>query len=444
MSRHLIDSLATTDALADVFDDASMLARLVRVEVALARVQARLGLVPAKAAETIAAAAADVTDAAAIARDARESGSLAIPLVRVLTASVEARDPDSARWVHFGITSQDVVDTAMVLALQRAREAIARDHDRLRASLRTLSDAHAQTLMVGRTLLQSALPTTFGYKVAGWYGTANRSGRTLIDAFDQASVVQCGGAVGTLASLGAQATAVASGLAEELGLNPADAPWHACRDRLATLVTSCGVYVSSLGKIARDIALLSQDEVAEVSERGGGSSTMPQKRNPAGCALVLAAAARVPGLVSSFLTSSVQEHERGVGGWHAEWPTLAAVVQSTGVASASLADAIEHLSVDSKRMRENLDRTRGVVFAERVMLLLVPSLGRERATALVHAAVTRARATGVTFGDVVRSTPEIARAIDAIDASALATIDVPETYLGAAETWRRQLLASTD
>jgi len=441
MSRHLIASLATTDALAGVFDDASMLALLLRVEVALVRVQARLGIVPAKAAEVIATAAAEVTDAAGIARDARESGTLAIPLVRALIARAGARDADAARWVHFGLTSQDVVDTAMVLALQRAREPIARDHDRLRSSLRTLSGAHAQTLMLGRTLLQPALPTTFGYKVAGWYGVADRSGRAMVAAFDGACVVQCGGAVGTLASLGAQAEAVVSALAAELGLNVPDAPWHAHRDRLAALVAACGVYVASLGKIARDIVLLSQDEVGEVAERGGGSSTLPQKRNPAGSAIVLVAADRLPGLVSSFLTSMVQEHERGAGGWHAEWPTLVAAVEATGAAAASAADAIGHLSVDATRMRENVDRTRGVVCAERLMLLLVPSTGRERAAELVGAAVAKARATGVRFGAAAQSMPEIARVIDA---STLETIDRPEAYLGAAELWRRALLTPSD
>ena len=189
--------------------------------------------------------------------------------------------------------------------------------------------------MLGRTLLQPAPPITFGLKVAGWVAALVRGWRRVDSSVDAAAVLQFGGASGTLAALGDRGPAVSRALADDLGLRNPEAPWHTDRDRLAALVSACGVYTATLGKIARDISLLMQDEVGEVAERGGGSSTMPHKRNPAGCAVVLAASTRLPGLVAAFLTGMVQEHERGVGGWHAEWPTLAATVQTTGSALAA-------------------------------------------------------------------------------------------------------------
>ena len=195
---------------------------------------------------------------------------------------------------------------------------------------------------------------------------------------------------------------------------------------------------ATLGKIARDISLLMQDEVGEVAERGGGSSTMPHKRNPAGCAVVLAASTRLPGLVAAFLTGMVQEHERGVGGWHAEWPTLAAAVQTTGSALAAMADAAGELSVYPDRMRANIEKTNGAIFAERAMMLMAPSVGKESAhRTRQRCPGTRAARPGRAFGDALMAMPEVPRAIPA---DVLATIDVPEDYLGAAEVLRKQML----
>jgi 3-carboxy-cis,cis-muconate cycloisomerase len=438
MSSRLIGSLATTDALAEVFSDHSILQAMLDFEAALARAEAKAGVIPGRAAEAISAAAkAEGLDAAAIAREARTSGTASIPLVDALTARVQAADAGSARFVHFGATSQDVADSAMVLTIQRAQAVLAGDHARLERTLRQLSDRHARTVMLGRTLLQPAPPITFGLKVAGWVAALVRGWRRVEFASREAAVLQFGGASGTLAALGDRGPDVSRALADDLGLRNPGAPWHTHRDRLGSLVSACGLYTATLGKIARDISLLMQDEVGEAAERGGGSSTMPHKRNPAACAAALAASVRLPGLVAAFLTGMVQEHERAVGGWHAEWPTIADAIQTTGSALSAMADAAAGLSVDPDRMRVNIEGTNGAIFAERAMILMTSSVGRESARLLVTDALAQSRETGKTFRETLLAVPE---AVRAIPADALRTIDVPEEYLGAAETLRVQLL----
>jgi 3-carboxy-cis,cis-muconate cycloisomerase len=434
----LTDCLATTDALAGIFSDESVLQAMLDFEAALARAAARAGVVPDRAAQTISALArAAEFDAAAIARDARHSATPSIPLVKALTARVASVDPESARYVHWGATSQDVSDTALVLLLQRAGPHLAADHARLDDALRAMSDRHAASVMLGRTLLQPATPTTFGLKAAGWYASAARGWRRLNGAWDSALVLQLGGAAGTRAAFGAHAATIVDAVARDLGLRTAP-PWHTDRDRLGALIGSCGVYAATLGKIARDIALLMQAEVAEAFEPGGGSSTMPHKRNPAGCIVAIAAATRMPGLVAAFLTGMVQEHERAAGGSQAEWPTVSAVVQTTGAAVSSMAAVVEGLTVDTDAMRMNLEKTGGVVLAERVVMLLAPQLGRDRAQQLVMEAVRRSRESGHGFGRSLQDLPEVSRALAP---DVLRDIDRPDLYLGAAEALRKELLS---
>ncbi len=442
MSVRLIESLATTEALADVFSDGALLASMLRFEVALARAEARVGIIPAAAADAIAAAAVlDSFDPAAIARAARASGTIAIPFVEILTEKVRAADPAAATFVHWGATSQDVSDTALVLCLVRALAIIAADGDRLERALRRTSDQHAGSVMLARTLLQPAPPITFGLKAAGWFGAVSRGRARIASAFRDACVVQFGGASGTLAALGPHGLAVSTELARELDLPTPDAPWHAHRDRLGWLVAACGIYTGTLGKIARDVALLMQDEVAEAAEPGGGSSTMPHKRNPAGCAVALAASTRVPGLVSAFLSGLPQEHERGLGGWHAEATTVAAIVQATGAAVAAVADVIEALSVDPDCMRENIAATRGMVFAERAMVLLAPVVGREAAARLIAGAISAARRGDGRFADALTQNAEVRAALTAAD---LSSLENPDAYLGVAERLRRRLLGTEE
>lgn len=446
MPARLIDSLATTEPLANLFSDESVLQAMLDFEVALARAEANAGIVPKEAADAIQAAAKAVNfDVAALARETLPAGTPGIPLAKALTAKVHAANADAARFVHWGATSQDVADTALVLLLKRSQPLIAADLMRLDAALVRLSGQHARTVMLGRTLLQAAPPVTFGLKTAGWLAAIRRSRTRLEAGYAEALVLQFGGASGTLAALGDKGLAVGRAMAEELSIGFPDAPWHAHRDRLGALVAACGVLTGSLGKMARDISLLMQSEIAEVAEPGGdgrgGSSTMPQKRNPIASAVTLAAASRVPGLVAAFLGGMVQEHERGVGGWQAEWATVTPVIQSTGLTAASMAEAAEGLEVDKVRMRENIDATRGAVFAERAVFLLAQKMGRDEAQKLVKETVQRAEKQGRHLVEILAEVPEVTKLLDP---KALRELEMPEGYLGVAEALRKRLLAPPD
>ncbi len=446
MPARLIESLATTDAFAELFSDRSVLQAMLDFEVGLARAQARVGIVPQSAADAIAAAAKPESfDPAGLAKDALLAGALAIPVVKALTERVRASDTKAAGFVHWGATSQDVSDTALVLMLKRAQPILESDLARLEVTLQRLAEQHANTVMIGRTLLQAAPPTTFGLKAAGWLGSVHRCKVRLAAAFTEALMVQLGGATGTLASLGPHGIAVGRALAEELQLGFPDAPWHTHRDRLAGLVCACGILTGSLGKMARDISLLMQNEVAEAAEPSGpgrgGSSTMPHKRNPSGCVVTLAAANRVPGQVASFLSAMVQEHERAVGSWQAEWPTVAALVQATGVAAAAMAEVAEGLSVDGVRMRANIDATRGVIFAERAMMLLGEKLGRDVAHKLLEEATRRTTAQGRHLSEILSEMPEVR---PHLDPATLQKLEAPEEYLGSADAFRKSLLVSAE
>ncbi len=435
----LLDSLTTTDPLADVFSDTAVLRHMLRFEQALAAAEAHLGLIPPAASDAIASVDRAAFDAAAIARRARASGTITISFVESLIAATGSIAPDAVPYVHFGATSQDVSDSALVLCVRDARAIVAADHAKLRTALRDLSEQHASTVMLARTLLQPAAPTTFGLKAAGWFAAVSRSGSALLAAIDDACVLQFGGASGTLAALGTRGLEVAEEVAARLALPLPDAPWHAHRDRLAGAITACGIYTGVLGKIARDISLLMQFEVAEAAEPGGSSSSMPHKRNPSDCAIALAAAARVPGLVSTFLTTMPQEHERGLGGWHAEAATVAEVVQTTGAALAAMVHAVKHLHIDADAMHRNIVRTGGVVLAERAMTWLAPVLGRQQAAKAIADAIARASTTGTSFVAALKADKSVTAHLDA---DAFASLDNPNEYLGAADTFRRRLLDS--
>ncbi|MBZ5663225.1 MAG: 3-carboxy-cis,cis-muconate cycloisomerase [Acidobacteriia bacterium] len=443
MAVRLIDSLATTAAMEKLFCDESVLQAMLDFEAALARTEARLGIIPQSAADTIAKSAeAKNFDSAALARAALRAGTPGIPLVKALTERVRAIDAGAAGYVHWGATSQDVADTGLVLLLKQAQLVLESDLARLEQALERLSEQRSHTVMLGRTLMQAAPPVTFGLKAAGWLAAIRRSHAHLQSSFADALVLQFGGAVGTLAALGDQGLATARALAEDLGIGCPDAPWHTHRDRLAVLVCALGVLTGTLGKMARDISLLMQNEIGEVAEPGGegrgGSSTMPHKRNPIGSTVTLAAANRVPGLVSSFLSGMIQENERGVGGWQAEWPTMSAIVQSAGLAVASMAEVAEGLTVDAEKMRANIAATNGVVFAERAMILLGKALGRDVAHRVLEEATRRSVAQRRHLAEVLAEMPEVT---DHLAAASIRSLEDSEQYLGVADTLRKQLLA---
>ncbi|MBI3207581.1 MAG: 3-carboxy-cis,cis-muconate cycloisomerase [Candidatus Solibacter usitatus] len=436
MPFNLSNHVATTTAMADLFDDRGILQAMLDFEAALARVQARAGLIPHSAAEAITkAAVADGFDTKKLAVRAFRAGTLAIPLVKMLTARVRQIDPPSAGYVHWGATSQDVTDTGLVLLLKRAHRLLAADHARLASALLRLSNQHAATVMLGRTLLQSAPPVTFGLKAAGWFAGIQRGWSRVDGRFGEALLLQFGGASGTLAALGTRGPEVMAALAVELELSDPGAPWHSYRDRLAALLAACGVFTATLGKMARDISLLMQNEISEVAEPGGdgrgGSSTMPHKRNPVACGFTLAAATRVPALVAAFLTAMIQEQERGVSGLHAEWPLIKGVLQSTSAAVSSMAETAEGLSVDAQRMRTNIDAARGTVFAEKAMMQLAAEMGRDAAHQALEEAVKKAALQECRLSDVLTGV---------LSGKQLSELELPEDYLGAAEIFRRRLL----
>ena len=444
MNVRLIESLSTTEPMAELFSDESVLQAMLDFEVALARAEAQIGIIPTTAADAIAVSAkASNLDKDMLAHGALRAGTLAIPLVKTLTEQLRKTNPEAAKFVHWGATSQDVADTAISLLLKRAQKVLSGDLVRLDQALAHLSDKHKKTVMLARTLLQPAPPLTFGLKVAGWLAAVRRGKESLQQAFDAAAILQFGGASGTLASLGDRGVSVAKALSDELGFEgPPPAPWHTQRDRLAELVCSCGVLTGSVGKMARDVSLLMQNEVAEaaepVAEGRGGSSTMAHKRNPTACSLTLAQAHRVPGLVASFLSAMIQEHERAVGGWQAEWPIIAAVVQSTGLAVASMAEVAEGLSIDAEMMLANIERTNGVIFAERAMILLGPKIGRDVAHKILEAATKKSVMEHRHLAEVLAEIPEVTAHLGLTQ---LKQLETPEQYLGSAEAFREALIS---
>jgi 3-carboxy-cis,cis-muconate cycloisomerase len=445
MPVSLIDSLASTEALSELFSDVSILRAMLDFEVALARAEAKAGLIPLAAADAIAAAADPLAfDMAALSRDALRAGTPTIPLVKRFIEIVRSRDASASGYVYFGATSQDVTDTAFILLLKRAQVLIEADLKSAEQALHAFSEVHKNTVMLGRTLLQPAPPITLGFKAAGWFAAIRRGRERLSAEFCNAQLLQFGGAVGTLSVLGDQGLPVAKHLARELGLRCPEAPWHTHRDRLAGLVCACGVVTGSLGKFARDVSLLMQSEVGEAAEPAsagrGGSSTMPHKRNPTGCAVTIAAAYRVPGLVSSYLSSMVQEHERSVGGIQAEWPILASIVQATGLAAASAAEIAAGLSVDSERMAHNIAATRGTIYAEKAALLLAAKLGRDTAHRLLDQASRQAIMQKRSLSEVLAEIPDVARHLDQ---NSLQELCKAESYLGSAEVFRQRLLQTS-
>ena len=434
---NLLDPLFRSPAVDNLFTDRAALQGMLDFEVALARAEARVGVIPASAAAAIASKCrAELFDTASLAQAAARSGNIAIPLVKHLTALVTKKDKQAAHFVHWGATSQDVIDTGRILQLRSALDLIARDLDSLAQPLGALAQKHRSTLITGRTWMQHALPTTLGVKLAGWLDAIVRNRGRLSETRKRCLVLQFGGAVGTLAALGSRGPDVASLLAAELGLGLPDLPWHSHRDRIAEIGVTLGLCAGTVGKIARDLSLHMQTEIAEffepAGEGRGGSSTMPHKRNPVSSAVMLQAAIRVPGLVSTLLTAMMQEDERGLGGWHAEWETLPDIVQLTAGAVHHLATIVPNLELDTQRMRKNLDLTHGLIYAEAVSMALGAKIGRAQAHELVEAACTRARKDKRDLRTILSADPKVGEHLSTADLDRLFD---PRNYLGAAEEY---------
>ncbi|MBP5948860.1 3-carboxy-cis,cis-muconate cycloisomerase [Pseudomonas sp. P42] len=439
----LFDAYFTARDMREVFCDQGRVQAMLDVEAALARAEARVGLIPASAVAPIEnACRADRYDFAALGEAIATAGNSAIPLVKALGKQIAATDAEAERYVHLGATSQDVMDTGLVLQLRQALDLIESDLAQLADSLAAQAQRHAATPMAGRTWLQHATPVTLGMKIAGWLGAVTRSRQRLRELKPRLLVLQFGGASGTLAALGEQALPIAQALAEELQLTLPEQPWHTQRDRVVEFGAVLGLIAGSLGKLGRDISLLMQTEAAEVFEPSapgkGGSSTMPHKRNPVGAAVLIGAATRVPGLVSTLFSAMPQEHERSLGLWHAEWETLPEIcclVSGSLQQARLLADGLE---VDAARMARNLDLTQGLVLAEAVSIVLAQRVGRDTAHHLLEQCCKRAVAEQRQLRAVLGDEPQVTAQLSSAELDNLLN---PAHYLGQAQVWVERAVA---
>lgn len=420
-----------------VFCDRSRVAGMLEFEAGLARAEAQVGVIPASAAEVIDRhCRAGNMDLDELSDAIMLAGNTAIPLVRMLGRQIAAESPEAERYLHLGATSQDAMDTGLVLQLRAAITLLEEQLTELGNQLASQARHHAQTVMPGRTWLQHATPVTLGMKLAGLLGAINRHRQRLGEMQGRLLSLQFGGASGTLAALGVQAWPVAEALASELQLSLPEQPWHTQRDRLAELAGWLGSLAGSLGKLGRDFSLLMQTEAAEVFEPAvpgkGGSSTMPHKRNPVGAAVLINAAIRAPGLVATLLSAMPQEHERSLGLWHAEWDSLPELCCLVSGALEHACQLVGGLEVDAPRMAHNLALTQGLILAEPVSVELARHLGRQQAHHLLEQCCQRAVQGDTNLGEVLRRQPEVTAHLSDDDIERL--LD-PANYLGQAQRW---------
>jgi 3-carboxy-cis,cis-muconate cycloisomerase len=442
----LLAPMLSSAAMRAVCDDVACLQNMLDFEAGLARAEASVGAIPTSAAGPITAACrAESFDLNALAEAATRSGNLAIPLVKALTAHVARTDTDAARYVHWGATSQDVIDSGAMLGLRAGIDALLADTSRAVDGFAGLARQHRHTAVAARTWLQHALPMPFGLKLAEYAAALHRSRKRLQRLRSETLALQFGGAAGTLAALGDNGLTVAEKLAQELKLPLPDAPWHTHRDRIAEAASVFAILAGTCGKIARDVSLMMQTDVGEAFEPSGegrgGSSTMPHKRNPVAAASALGAATMAPGLAATIFAAQVQDHERSAGPWHAEWPTLPTLMLVTSGALAAIVDIAEGLEVDTARMRVNLDATGGLIMAEAVTMALAEKIGKSDAHHLIEAASKKAVAEKKHLRDVLIGDSKITAQLSA---DAVAKLFEPMAYQGASQALIDRLLASIE
>jgi 3-carboxy-cis,cis-muconate cycloisomerase len=417
----LFDGVLAAGGVRAEVSDQAWLRALLDAEAALALANAEAGLIEAADAEAVAAACTRLDDAGDLGAESAETGNPVVPLVRRLRAVLP---PATARAVHHGATSQDIVDSAAMLVAYRALGQLLTDLTAIAGLLRELAEEHRHTLVTGRTLLQQALPTTFGLVASGWLSGVDTARRRLVEVREARLAGQLGGAAGTLAAHGTAGITVLAAYCRLLGLTEPDLPWHTDRTRIADLAGALGSAAGAIGKVARDLVLYAQTEVGEVAEggSGGGSSTLPHKHNPIRAISATACAAQAPGLVATLLGAMAQEHQRGAGGWHAEWRPLSSLLESTGSAAYWLRAALDGLRPDVERMRANLDLTDGALLAERISGELSRTLGAEEA----HRVVRAAAMDNAGFGPALLAGAQLS-------AAEVATLLDPAGYLGSAD-----------
>ncbi len=432
----ILGPLFAEPAIAALFDDTATVRAMALVEAALARAEAATGSIPPLAAARIAEAAGTfVADLDALGRGTEQSGVAVIDFVAQFRAHVGG---DAAQWVHWGATSQDIVDTALVLQLRDAITLIADRLDRVVDALAELAEAHRGTVMAARTRYQQALPTTFGLKCAGWLLPLVRCRKRLAELRPRLLVVQFGGAAGTLAALGGDGVPVMERLAAELDLACPPLPWHTQRDGIVELGSWLSLVTGALGKLGQDAVLLAQTEVGEIDESAGGgrggSSTMPQKANPVTGEALVAAARLNATLLGGLHQAQIQEHERGGVGWQMEWATLPTMVVTAGAGLSKAAALLERLSVSAGRMRDNLGAADGLILAEAATFALAVHMPRPEAQELVKSAVRSVMSEGGHLVDAL-----MARTPAAVDWQRLRD---PSCYLGSCDALIDRALAA--
>lgn len=435
------DLFSTSDMRA-AFSEAAWFDRMVEVEGALARAEAAVGVVPADAAQVISQVCETFQPDFAQLKEATERvGYPVLPLVRQIAAAAG----DAGGYVHWGATTQDVMDTALVLQVRAGLDLIEADLERLMVALIAAARAHRDVPMAGRTHLQHALPVTFGFKCANWLASMTRSLERLRQCRARVEQLQFVGAVGTLASLGADGAGVRTALGAELGLSVPAIGWHTARDNLAETACCLGVLTGALGKIATDIVLLMQSEIGEVFEPyapgRGGSSTMPQKRNPVACEYILAAQRNVQAQVPVMLSAGVADHERGTGPWHAEWIALPQIFLLSAGALARTAEVVEGMEVDTARMSANLMLSKGLIMAEPVMMALAPTLGRQQAHDVVEELCRKAIEQDKGLGEVLKASAAINAHLADTEIDALLE---PANYTGLAGAFTDDTIAEAE
>lgn len=441
----VIDSLLFRDAfgtaaMRDIFSDTALVGRYVEVEVALAKAEARVGVIPAKAADEIARRAdASALDVELLRKETDLVGYPILPVVHQLVKQCG----DAGRYVHWGATTQDIMDTAVVLQMRDALRIVGDDIAALRAILADLSKKHRDTAMAGRTHLQQALPVTFGYKTAIWLAMFDRHAARLDELKPRVLVGQFAGAAGTLASLGDKGFAVQEALCDELALGVPASSWHVARDGFAEVINFLTLVTGTLGKIALDVMIMASTEFAEVYEpfvKGrGASSTMPQKRNPISSELMLAASKAVRQHAGLMLDAMVQDFERATGPWHAEWVAIPESFVLTAGALNQARFALGGLIVDAARMKQNLDMSKGLIVAEAVMMQMAPFIGRQQAHDIVYGACRIVNEKGGTLAEALNAMPEVTKHFDG---AAIARMTDPANYCGLAPQMVDRVIAS--
>lgn len=400
-----------------LWTDQAVIAAMVRFESALAAAQAQCGVIPAAVGQAIVDTCDGFQiDASTLATEARHAGTLAIPLIKSLKAAVGKHAPDAVAYVHFGSTSQDIADTALICQAARSLQLLQADLLRLGDALATLVERHAMTPVLGRTLLQPAAPVSFGWKVAGWLDAVARCALALQAATGQACTLQFGGANGTLATHDGAGLRVAQALGGRLDLAVPAISWHGARDRLARLGSELALLCGTLGKIGRDMSLFMQFEVAEAfeptGEGRGGSSAMPHKRNPVSAMYLLDAAYRAPSVAAILTGELASEHERGLGSWPNALPVMADLFSLAASSLAAAVDIAEGVRVDADAMQRNIDALFGVVYSEAISLALSSRLGPAAAQRIVGQVCKQAVEQRTDIGVLLKAMPEVRAVLD--------------------------------